>query len=82
MDTALSRSHFLRVACCPLGTAYLELYERQAMSDSQISRSAESMVRRDEQGGFPAQQQEPPGLTDLMKPRPDHGESPTAAQAS
>ena len=44
------------------------------MTDSQISRSAESMVRRDEQGGFPAQQQEPPGLTDLMEPQPDHGE--------
>ena len=23
---------------------------------------------------FPAQQQEPPGLTDEMQPRPDHGE--------
>lgn len=44
------------------------------MSNSEISRSAEAMVRRDEPGGFPAQQQEPPGLTHLMEPQPDHGE--------
>ena len=29
----------------------------------------------DAQSPFPAQQQEPPGLTDQMQPRPDHGES-------
>lgn len=28
----------------------------------------------DRQQGFPAQQQQPPGLTDQMRPRPDHGE--------
>lgn len=28
----------------------------------------------EEQDGFPAQQQEPPGLTEPMEPRPDHGE--------
>lgn len=45
------------------------------MSDSQISRSAAAMVRNDDQGGFPAQQQQPPGLTRLMEPTPDHGEN-------
>ncbi|MET1133543.1 MAG: SDR family oxidoreductase, partial [Aeromicrobium sp.] len=28
----------------------------------------------EDQEGFPAQQQEPPGLTEPMEPRPDHGE--------
>jgi NAD(P)-dependent dehydrogenase (short-subunit alcohol dehydrogenase family) len=28
----------------------------------------------EDQDGFPAQQQEPPGLTEPMEPRPDHGE--------
>jgi NAD(P)-dependent dehydrogenase (short-subunit alcohol dehydrogenase family) len=32
------------------------------------------MVRSDDKGGFPAQQQDPPGLTSRMKPVPDHGE--------
>ncbi|WP_034807969.1 SDR family oxidoreductase [Intrasporangium oryzae] len=32
------------------------------------------MVRRDDKGGFPAQQQDPPGLTSRMHPVPDHGE--------
>jgi NAD(P)-dependent dehydrogenase (short-subunit alcohol dehydrogenase family) len=39
-----------------------------------VARRAESLVRDDEQGGFPPQEQQPPGLTDLMEPRPDHGE--------
>ncbi|MDQ2710574.1 MAG: SDR family oxidoreductase [Actinomycetota bacterium] len=32
------------------------------------------MVRDDSKGGFPAQQQHPPGLTSQMNPVPDHGE--------
>lgn len=42
------------------------------MTESQISRNAEALVA--EEGGFPAQQQEPPGLTGAMTPIPDHGE--------
>jgi len=41
---------------------------------SQIAERAERLVRHDEQGGFPPQQQEPPGLTSRMDPVPDHGE--------
>lgn len=44
------------------------------MSESEIARHAESMHRHDDKGGFPAQQQDPPGLTSLMNPVPDHGE--------
>jgi hypothetical protein len=32
------------------------------------------MVRNDDKGGFPPQQQDPPGLTTKMEPVPDHGE--------
>lgn len=39
-----------------------------------IGERAASMVRSDEKGGFPAQQQDPPGLTSKMDPVPDHGE--------
>jgi len=42
------------------------------MTESQISRNAEQLLGRD--GGFPEQQQDPPGLTSAMRPRPDHGE--------
>jgi NAD(P)-dependent dehydrogenase (short-subunit alcohol dehydrogenase family) len=42
------------------------------MTESEISRNAEQLVDGD--GGFPEQQQEPPGLTAAMRPRPDHGE--------
>ncbi|GAA5031977.1 SDR family oxidoreductase [Terrabacter aeriphilus] len=41
---------------------------------SEIADRAEALVRHDDKGGFPAQQQEPPGLTTAMEPRPDHGE--------
>ncbi|MGO4604306.1 SDR family oxidoreductase [Terrabacter sp. 2YAF2] len=41
---------------------------------SDIARHAEQLTRQDDQGGFPAQQQEPPGLTREMHPVPDHGE--------
>jgi hypothetical protein len=41
---------------------------------SDLARHAEQLVRHDGQGGFPAQQQEPPGLTTEMHPAPDHGE--------
>ena len=39
-----------------------------------VARRAEALVRADEQGGFPAQEQQPPGLTSSMDPQPDHGE--------
>jgi NAD(P)-dependent dehydrogenase (short-subunit alcohol dehydrogenase family) len=42
------------------------------MTESELSRNAEKLLN--EEGGFPEQQQEPPGLTDEMTPRPDHGE--------
>jgi len=44
------------------------------MAQSEIAERAATMVRPDEQGGFPAQQQDPPGLTGPMRPQPDHGE--------
>ena len=37
-----------------------------------IDRTARSLTSA--QGGFPAQEQEPPGLTSKMDPHPDHGE--------
>jgi NAD(P)-dependent dehydrogenase (short-subunit alcohol dehydrogenase family) len=40
----------------------------------EVSRRAEAMVRDDDQGGFPPQEQDPPGLTSRMDPQPDHGE--------
>ena len=43
------------------------------MTESEISRNAEQLVDGD--GGFPEQQQDPPGLTSAMRPRPDHGET-------
>lgn len=39
---------------------------------SDIADNAEQMVN--DSGGFPAQEQEPPGLTSEMTPLPDHGE--------
>jgi NAD(P)-dependent dehydrogenase (short-subunit alcohol dehydrogenase family) len=41
---------------------------------SGIGERAASMVRNDDKGGFPPQQQDPPGLTTEMEPAPDHGE--------
>lgn len=41
---------------------------------SDVGARAEKMVRDDSVGGFPAQQQDPPGLTGQMDPVPDHGE--------
>ena len=41
---------------------------------SRIGERAASMVRNDDKGGFPPQQQDPPGLTTKMEPIPDHGE--------
>lgn len=41
---------------------------------SEIAAHAEAMVRHDDKGGFPPQQQDPPGLTRRMEPVPDHGE--------
>lgn len=46
------------------------------MTDSgrvpQVQRTAEALVN--DQGGFPSQEQQPPGLTAAMNPQPDHGE--------
>ena len=44
------------------------------MSDikTDVARSAERLAG--DQGGFPAQEQQPPGLTEPMSPTPDHGE--------
>ena len=44
------------------------------MKPSDIAERATSLVRKDDQGGFPSQEQQPPGLTEPMQPRPDHGE--------
>jgi NAD(P)-dependent dehydrogenase (short-subunit alcohol dehydrogenase family) len=45
------------------------------MDKPEIVRTAEALFRRgDDEGGFPAQQQVPPGLSNLMDPVPDHGE--------
>jgi NAD(P)-dependent dehydrogenase (short-subunit alcohol dehydrogenase family) len=41
---------------------------------SDIADHAEALVRHDDKGGFPPQQQDPPGLTSAMNPMPDHGE--------
>ena len=42
------------------------------MTESQIAQNAQSKLDAD--GGFPEQQQEPPGRTGEMTPLPDHGE--------
>lgn len=42
------------------------------MTESQIAQNAQSKLEAD--GGFPEQQQEPPGRTGEMTPVPDHGE--------
>ena len=47
--------------------------EREA--GSHIAERAERLVRHGEKGGFPAQQQDPPGLASRMDPVPDHGEA-------
>ncbi|MCD2262516.1 SDR family oxidoreductase [Dietzia aurantiaca] len=39
---------------------------------SDIARNARELTNAE--GGFPAQEQEPPGLTGEMRPQPDHGE--------
>lgn len=41
---------------------------------SDLNAHAERMVRDDDKGGFPPQQQDPPGSTRSMDPVPDHGE--------
>lgn len=41
-------------------------------TEPEVARTAAAMVN--EQGGFPAQEQQPPGLTRKMEPLPDHGE--------
>ncbi|OYN83993.1 SDR family oxidoreductase [Parenemella sanctibonifatiensis] len=40
--------------------------------EPEVTKRAEALVNSE--GGFPAQRQEPPGLTSEMEPRPDHGE--------
>ena len=41
-------------------------------NEPQVSKNAKELL--DPSGAFPAQEQEPPGLTTEMTPRPDHGE--------
>ena len=41
---------------------------------AEIADRARALVRDDDKGGFPPQEQEPPGLTSRMDPPPDHGE--------
>ena len=43
------------------------------MQTPHVVKSAEAKIS-DEKGGFPAQEQAPPGLTQVMEPVPDHGE--------
>src|SRR5690625_5094871 len=40
--------------------------------ESAIAANADKLAN--EHGGFPAQEQEPPGMTGAMRPTPDHGE--------
>ena len=47
-------------------------YVRGMVTTSEIADNAQRMVN--DSGGFPAQEQEPPGLTSRMDPLPDHGE--------
>lgn len=44
------------------------------MPTPEVVQHAEQKVGGSTEGGFPAQQQEPPGLTERMDPVPDHGE--------
>lgn len=44
------------------------------MPESEVARRAEALVGGSSEGGFKAQEQEPPGLTRKMEPVPDHGE--------
>lgn len=41
----------------------------------EVVQAAEAAVQHGEDGGFPAQEQTPPGSTQQMQPTPDHGES-------
>jgi NAD(P)-dependent dehydrogenase (short-subunit alcohol dehydrogenase family) len=43
------------------------------MTEAEVARHAARLVDPDS-GGFPEQQQDPPGLTEPMDPTPDHGE--------
>ena len=43
------------------------------MPESEVSKNAAALTN--DEGGFPAQEQQPPGLTGAMDPVPDHGET-------
>lgn len=45
------------------------------MDIPQVAQRADDLAHTTGKSGFPAQQQDPPGLTDAMDPHPDHGES-------
>ena len=47
-------------------------YGRDMSTTRDIARNARALTNAE--GGFPAQEQEPPGLTSRMDPLPDHGE--------
>ncbi len=52
----------------------MALAKTGAMTDlNSIANNAEALTN--DKGGFPAQEQEPPGLTTEMTPQPDHGET-------
>jgi NAD(P)-dependent dehydrogenase (short-subunit alcohol dehydrogenase family) len=49
-----------------------EKTSKQDPTTSVVAERAAALTN--DQGGFPAQEQQPPGLTGAMNPRPDHGE--------
>src|SRR4051812_35720126 len=58
-----------------MGTVQACVSQRVDVPDQpEVAHRAEAMVRHDDAGGFPAQEQQPPGLTSRMDPPPDHGE--------
>lgn len=55
-----------------MGTRQILPYGRDMSTTRDIARNARALTNAE--GGFPAQEQEPPGLTGEMSPQPDHGE--------
>src|SRR6187397_2018259 len=47
---------------------------RDMPDQPEVARRKEAMVRDADAGGFPPQEQQPPGPTSRMDPSPDHGE--------
>ena len=55
-----------------MGPRQILPYGRDMSTTRDIARNARAVTN--DSGGFPAQEQEPPGLTGEMSPQPDHGE--------